>query len=67
LSYLLINSYINYTKQCLGYQARGLASTPAVRDPLLVSYNRRPPRGGGIEVFGDAALLGSRLERVSLE
>jgi uncharacterized protein (TIGR03083 family) len=41
----------------------------AVRGPLtgllLVIYKRRPARGGGIEVFGDAALLDFWLERVS--
>ena len=41
----------------------------AVRGPLtgllLVIYQRRPARGGGIEVFGDAALLDFWLERVS--
>jgi uncharacterized protein (TIGR03083 family) len=41
----------------------------AVRGPLtgllLVIYQRRPPRGGGIEVLGDAALLDFWLERVS--
>jgi hypothetical protein len=34
-------------------------------DLLLVIYKRRPPRGDGIEVFGDAALLDCWLERVS--
>ena len=34
-------------------------------DLLLIIYKRRPPRGGGIEVFGDAALLDFWLERVS--
>jgi hypothetical protein len=28
---------------------------------------RRPPRGDGLEVFGDAALLDFWLERVSFE
>ena len=41
----------------------------AVRGPLtdllLVIYKRRPPRGDGIEVFGDTALLEFWLERVS--
>ena len=41
----------------------------AVRGPLtdllLVIYKRRPPRGDGIEIFGDAQLLDFWLERVS--
>ncbi len=32
---------------------------------LLLIYKRRPARGAGIEVFGDADLLGFWLERVS--
>jgi hypothetical protein len=37
-----------------------------VPDLLLVIYKRRMPRDDGIQVFGDAALLDSWLERVSL-
>jgi len=36
-------------------------------DLLLIVYKRRPPRGDGIEVFGDTALLDFWLERVSFE
>jgi hypothetical protein len=34
-------------------------------DLLLLIYKRRPARGEGIEVFGDADLLDFWLERVS--
>jgi hypothetical protein len=34
-------------------------------DLLLLIYKRRPGHGAGIEVFGDADLLGFWLERVS--
>ncbi len=46
-----------------------MKATVAVRAPLtdllLLIYKRRPARGEGIEVFGDADLLGFWLERVS--
>jgi hypothetical protein len=37
----------------------------AIPDLLPLIYKRRPAHGAGIEVFGDADLLGFWLERVS--
>jgi hypothetical protein len=36
-----------------------------VTDLLLVIYKRRPARGEGVEILGDAELLDFWLERVS--
>jgi len=41
--------------------------TDLLTDLLLVSYKWRRPRGGGVEGFGDAALLGFWLERLSFD
>ena len=44
----------------------GTCRRTPLTDLLLVIYKRRPPRGGGLEVFGDAARLDFWLERVKI-
>lgn len=47
------------------HQKAAVAVRGPLTDLLLVIYERRPPRGDGIEVFGDTALLEFWPERVS--
>jgi hypothetical protein len=48
--------------------APALPRTPQPsQDIASVIYKRRPPGGDGIKVFGDTALLGLWLQRVSFE
>ena len=60
---------IDLTGDAITWRRAHEKAAVAVRGPLtdllLVIYKRRPPRGGGLEVFGDAALLDFWLERVS--
>ena len=60
---------VDLTGQAIAWRRAHGRAAVAVRGPLtdllLVIYKRRPARGGGIEIFGDAALLDFWLERVS--
>ena len=60
---------VDLTGEAIAWRRAHERAAVAVRGPLtdllLVIYKRRPARGGGIEVFGDAALLDFWLERVS--
>ena len=47
------------------HEKTAVAVRAPLTDLLLLIYKRRPARGAGIEVFGDADLLGFWLERVS--
>jgi uncharacterized protein (TIGR03083 family) len=60
---------IDLTGDAITWRRAHEKAAVAVRGPLtgllLVIYKRRPPRGNGIEVFGDTPLLDFWLERVS--
>jgi uncharacterized protein (TIGR03083 family) len=60
---------VDLTGEAIAWRRVHERAAVAIRGPLtgllLVIYKRRPARGGGIEVFGDAALLDFWLERVS--
>ena len=62
---------IDLTGDAITWRRTHEKAAVAVRGPLtdllLIIYKRRPPRGDGIEVFGDTALLDFWLERVSFE
>lgn len=62
---------IDLTGEAITWRRTHEKAAVAVRGPLtdllLITYKRRPPRGDGIEVFGDTALLDFWLERVSFE
>jgi hypothetical protein len=47
------------------HEKAAVAVRAPLTDLLLLIYKRRPAHGAGIEVFGDADLLGFWLERVS--
>ncbi len=49
------------------HEKAAVAVRAPLTDLLLLIYKRRPARGEGIEVFGDADLLGFWLERVSFD